>query len=261
MIGILLTVDKRQVSWAMPRGMLPAIVGYGSLAVLMLILYWPNGVQLGLSRYVWQAVIPEVSTNGGFVTPTGLGQAYRFFLHPGFSMIVIGLTISLVFPRIRYAHSQTWKRSLAKSWKMGLPVSVGILFVLGVSAMMDYCGMTQLLAEAFADTTGDLFPIVSPLVGMLGAFTTGSNTSSNVLFAPMQVAIAGLLGISPTLIAAAQTTGGSLGSMIAPAKIAMGCATIQHQEKAGEVLRITLLPGIGLALLIGLLTFVISRLY
>jgi lactate permease len=227
----------------------------------MIVLYWPIGIAPFLGHFTWQAQIPGVITDTGFSTPAGLGQAYRFFLHPGFSMIVIGLVISILFPRVGYAHSHSWGRSLEKTWKMGLPVCLGIGLVLGVSGMMDYCGMTQLLAVAFASLTGNLFPIVSPLVGMVGAFTTGSNTSSNVLFAPMQVVIAGLLAINPNLIAAAQTTGGSLGSMIAPAKIAMGCATIQHQEKAGEVLRMTLLPGAGLALLIGLLTFIVSRIY
>ncbi len=62
---------------------------------------------------------------------------------------------------------------------------------------------------------GVLFPIFSPLVGMLGSFATGSNVNSNVLFGTLQKTVAILVGASPLVMMGAQTTGGSLGSMIA----------------------------------------------
>jgi lactate permease len=103
------------------------------------------------------------------------------------------------------------------------------------------------------------FPLVSPLVGILGAFATGSNNNSNVLFAPLQKSIAALLAIDPRLLLAAQTAGGALGSMIAPAKIAVGCSTVGLKGCEGDVLRRTLFYGLGIGLLLGGLALVFAR--
>jgi lactate permease len=91
---------------------------------------------------------------------------------------------------------------------------------------------------------------------MLGAFMTGSNTNSNVVFAPLQKQAAELLLISVPIILAAQTTGGALGSMLAPAKIIVGCSTAGLAGQEGEVLKKTLLPGLIIAGLVGLLALV-----
>ncbi|MCP4141750.1 MAG: L-lactate permease [Chloroflexi bacterium] len=71
-----------------------------------------------------------------------------------------------------------------------------------------------------------MFPIISPFIGILGAFATGSNNNSNELFASLQESIAVFLKLSPTVMIAAQTASGSLGSMIAPAKIFVGSSTV-----------------------------------
>jgi lactate permease len=94
---------------------------------------------------------------------------------------------------------------------------------------------------------------------MLGAFATGSNNNANVLFAPLQNAVAGLLAIEPAVLLAGQTTGGALGSMIAPAKIAVGCSTVGLKGREGDVLRQTLLYGLGIGLLIGGLAWFFAR--
>jgi lactate permease len=100
---------------------------------------------------------------------------------------------------------------------------------------------------------GSAFPLVSPMVGVLGAFATGSNNNSNVLFAPLQNSVAVLLAIDPRVLLSAQTAGGALGSMIAPAKLAVGCSTVGLKGREGEVLRRTLGYCLGIALLIGVL--------
>jgi lactate permease len=99
---------------------------------------------------------------------------------------------------------------------------------------------------------------VSPLVGVLGAFATGSNNNSNVLFGPLQASVSSLLGIDPRILLAAQTTGGALGSMIAPAKIIVGCSTVGLKGRDGEVLRRTLLYNLGICLLLGLVALLFT---
>lgn len=152
------------------------------------------------------------------------------------------------------------QRALRKTARSAVPATIGIVSMVGLSALMEHTGMTQLLAETTASALDTAFPLFSPLVGMLGAFATGSNNNSNVLFAGLQDHVAALLGIAPSLLVAAQTTGGSLGSMIAPAKIIVGCSTVGLRGRDGEVLRVTLPYGLAIALAIGALTLLLAGL-
>jgi lactate permease len=118
--------------------------------------------------------------------------------------------------------------------------------------------MTLLLAQGLSQVAGSALPVISPFIGILGAFASGSNNNSNVLFGMLQKNSAILLGYLPALIVAAQTVGGSLGSMIAPAKITVGCSTAGIQGKDGEVLRKTLPYGFAIGLLIGIMVIGLS---
>ena len=120
--------------------------------------------------------------------------------------------------------------------------------------------MTYLLAEGLSRLLVGGYPLVSPWVGILGAFATGSNNNSNVLFGSLQKNAAVLLGLNPDLLVAAQTAGGSLGSMLAPAKIIVGCSTVNQGGQEGRVLRQTVPLGLAIGLAVGLLTFILSRL-
>ncbi|PKN95766.1 MAG: L-lactate permease, partial [Chloroflexi bacterium HGW-Chloroflexi-7] len=125
-------------------------------------------------------------------------------------------------------------------------------------AMMEHTGMTMQIAQGLSALMGMIYPLFSPLVGMVGAFATGSNTNSNVLFGAMQKGVAELLAISPLILLAAQTVGGSLGSMIAPAKLAVGTTTTGLKGKEGEILRITLPIGLGMVLIVGVVVLILS---
>ncbi|MCP5086986.1 MAG: L-lactate permease, partial [Rhodobacteraceae bacterium] len=92
------------------------------------------------------------------------------------------------------------------------------------------------LARGLAESVGKAFPLVSPWSGALGAFMTGSNTNSNVVFAALQLRTAELLGYSAAWILAAQTAGGAIGSVIAPTKVVVGASTAGMVDKEGEVI-------------------------
>ena len=124
--------------------------------------------------------------------------------------------------------------------------------------IMDHCQMIYILAEGVSLFFGSLYPLVSPWIGLLGAFMTGSNTNSNVVFGVFQQETAQLAGLSAALILAAQTTGGAIGSMIAPAKILVGCSTVGLSGKEGPVLKATLRYGFTIAGIIGVITFLLS---
>jgi lactate permease len=99
-----------------------------------------------------------------------------------------------------------------------------------------------------------LFPVIAPWIGALGAFMTGSNTNSNVVFALLQLHTAQLLGYSIPIILAGQTAGAGLASVIAPAKIVVGTSTANLAGREGEVMRRMMPYVVLLVLLISLLT-------
>jgi lactate permease len=120
--------------------------------------------------------------------------------------------------------------------------------------------MTYLLAKGISQILGKAYPIFASAVGTLGAFMTGSNTNSNVVFGMLQKQTAELAGLSVAVILGAQTTGGAIGSMLAPAKILVGCSTVGLSAKEGPVLGMTMKYGVIITGLIGLLALVIISL-
>ena len=150
------------------------------------------------------------------------------------------------------------KAILQKTVKSGVPTSLGIVSMVCFAMIMDHCQMIYILAEGTSRVFGSFYPLISPWIGLLGAFMTGSNTNSNVVFGVLQQQTAELAGLSAALILAAQTTGGALGSMIAPAKILVGCSTVGLSGKEGPVLKVTLRYGLLITGIIGVITILAS---
>ncbi len=130
---------------------------------------------------------------------------------------------------------------------------VTIAAVLALAFLMNYAGATVTLGLAFA-ATGMLFPFFSSILGWLGVFLTGSDTSANALFGNLQVVTARHLGLDPILMAASNSSGGVMGKMISLQSIAVAAAAtgMPASEEAG-LFRFTLRHSIVLASLIGLI--------
>jgi lactate permease len=125
--------------------------------------------------------------------------------------------------------------------------------VLGLAYVMNHSGATTTLGLAFA-ATGALFPFASALLGWLGVFLTGSDTSANALFGNLQVVTAHKLGMNPVLMAASNSAGGVMGKMISLTSIAVAaCATNMKREDESLLFRFTLKHSVLLATLIGLI--------
>jgi len=124
--------------------------------------------------------------------------------------------------------------------------------VLAMAFLMNYCGATGTLGLAFS-ATGLLFPFFSALLGWLGVFLTGSDTSANALFGNLQVVTAHHLGLSPSLIAASNSAGGVMGKMISLQTIAVAAAATSMSVKdQARLFRFTLRHSVILASAVGL---------
>jgi lactate permease len=114
-----------------------------------------------------------------------------------------------------------------------------ILTVAGVLALayvMNLSGETITLGKWVAGA-GGVFVIISPILGWLGVAVTGSDTSSNSLFGALQVTAAKQAHLSPTLMAAANSSGGVLGKMISPQNLAIGASAVGLHGQEGKLLR------------------------
>ncbi len=130
--------------------------------------------------------------------------------------------------------------------------TVTVSAMLAMAYLMNYSGATGTLGLAFS-ATGRVFPFFSPIMGWLGVFLTGSDTSSNALFGNLQVVSAGRLGLDPILIAAANSVGGVMGKMISLQTIAVAAAaTGMSVSEQSKLFRFTLKHSILLASLVGL---------
>ncbi len=232
---------------------------YGVLLVLAFGINLIPELNEWLSRVSLSLVLPETVTSLGVVTASGSTRAIEVFSHPGMILLYASIVAYGIYRLAGYYTHGAVRRILQKTGKGALNSSLGILAMVGMAMVMSASGMTQLLAEGLARGVGrSAYAGVAPLIGAVGAFITGSNNNSNVLFAALQMQTAGLLGLSVPWILAAQTAGGSLGSIMAPAKVIVGCSTVGLGNQEGKVMGRVLLYGMVPVVVVAIIAFAVT---
>ena len=114
---------------------------------------------------------------------------------------------------------------------------ITVISLVAMSAIMSHSSMIAVIAKGLVDATGTFYPLVAPLVGAIGTFATGSDTSSNILFGKLQASVADQLGMNKSWLAAANTAGATGGKIISPQSIAIATAACEQQGQEGAFLR------------------------
>jgi lactate permease len=140
---------------------------------------------------------------------------------------------------------------LATLWRVRLSL-LTIAVMLGLGTLTRYSGLDATMGLAFAQT-GALYTVFGTLLGWLGVALTGSDTASNVLFGGLQKITAQQLGLSPMLMAAANSSGGVMGKMIDAQSIVVASTATNWFGQEGVILRYVFFHSIALAVLVGLL--------
>lgn len=122
--------------------------------------------------------------------------------------------------------------TLKNYWKTILT----ICSVMSIAKIMGYSGMISDIASLLVVVAGPFYPLISPLIGALGGFVTGSGTSTNVLFGGLQSQTATSLGLSPAWMSAANVMGAGIGKMISPQGIAIGAGAIGAVGSESKIL-------------------------
>jgi lactate permease len=131
---------------------------------------------------------------------------------------------------------------------------ITIASIVGFAYLANYSGMSATISKALSNT-GKVFPLVAPLLGWLGVFITGSDTSSNALFSTVQAHTATAVGVNPVLTVAANSSGGVAAKMISPQNIAVAAAATKLTNKEGKLFRRVILHSVALVSIICIITY------
>ena len=175
------------------------------------------------------------SVRGAWLIYTGPGAkpfSIAWILTPGTLVMisaVLGGLIQGAGPARLFAIAGATARQLGKT-------AVTIVCIVAMAKVLGYSGMVTSISVALAASTGSFYALVSPLLGMLGTFITGSDTSSNILFGQLQKEVAIKIGGDPVWMAAANTSGACIGKLISPQSMAIAGIATGLTGREGDLL-------------------------
>ncbi len=233
---------------AAPMGLAMSFMPYGILTVTALGTSLIEPIRDALRVFTIGLPFPEVST--GYQIANDAVARYSAMApltNPGASLLLTAIVTWLVF-RAR-GYYKAWQSNghveqpgiIASLFASAVPASVPIIAFLVMARIMDHSGQNQALAYGLAAVApAYVFAFLSNGIGIIGAFTTSSSTSSNTLFSDLQFTLAKLKGLPVETILAAQSAGGAIGNAIGPANIVLGASTAGISGQEGAILRKTL---------------------
>jgi lactate permease len=235
------------------------------IIVCVILLIWGTDWFKGIvnPRFNWSYPVPELHNMINKVAPvvpkpTPEGAVFAF---PYLSLTGTGLLIAAIISGFFMGFSPA--RLIAE---YGRTIKVCAYSLITISAMLAIGTLTRLsgidatLGLAFA-ATGVLYPFFGTLLGWLGVALTGSDTSSNILFGNLQKITSEQLGLSPILMAAANSSGGVMGKMIDAQSIVVASTATNWFGHEGTILRFVFKHSIALACLVGLFVMLQAYVY
>lgn len=165
--------------------------------------------------------------------------------------VLITALITIAINRLKPAEVAALARQTLKTLTYPL---ITIAAVLGYAYIGNFSGMTHTMGLALAQT-GHVFPLFSPVLGWLGVFITGSDTSANAVFGKLQTVSAAKIGVSQVLTIAANSSGGVTGKMISPQSIAVACAAAGMVGKESKLFRFTVVHSLIFLIFLCVLTY------
>jgi len=181
----------------------------------------------------------------------GIAAVFRFnWMSATGTAILIAALISVILTGLSARQTLGILGTTLRSLRFPL---ITIACVLGFAYIGNASGMTTTLGLALASTAA-LFPFFSPVLGWLGVFMTGSDTSANALFGRLQTVSAERLGVNPVLAIASNSSGGVTGKMISPQSIAVACAATGLAGQEALLFRFTVWHSLALVALVGVIS-------
>lgn len=246
---------------ARPMPFILAFMPYLLLIALSALSQIP-AVKEAVSGVQWSLDYPAFVTAQGFAVAAAENYApLRILNHPA-PLIFFSIVVSAGV----YALAGRWRRDAAAeamrlTYAQTLGSTIGVTTMVMMAVVMADTGMTVLLARGIAAASGPLFPVVSPFIGLLGSFMSGSNTNSNVMFGLLQLETARALDIGAVTISSVQSIGASVGSPMAPAKVLVGAAVVGLAGKERDIFRIVIPYILVLVVLVAVEALIVIRVF
>ncbi|MFT4343547.1 MAG: L-lactate permease [Candidatus Woesearchaeota archaeon] len=194
-----------------------------------------------INGWLQSAEIPFINILG-----TGINASLRLMYVPGFVLIVVSVLVMFLYvmkkDQIKHAFSSAGLTVLKASTAMLVAVPMVRIFINSGINDANIAGMPIILAQALAEITGQLWPILAAFLGAFGAFIAGSNTISNMTFALFQFTIGQHIGVNPGFLVALQAVGGAAGNMVSIHNIVAAAATVGLLGKEGFIIRKVAFP-------------------
>lgn len=191
------------------------------------------------------------TTHAIYDGPGGKPLAIAWLLTPG----TLVLIAALIGGRIQGASFGTIVRLSGKTARQMTRSAATIVCIVALAKVLGYSGMIDTIALALTDIAGTFYPLAAPVLGMLGTFITGSDTSSNILFGQLQKQVALTIGASPLWIAAANTSGACIGKIISLQSIAIAGIAADIANREGELLIVCARYALPLIVALGVLVY------
>jgi lactate permease len=185
--------------------------------------------------------------------PTAVTYVFNWLPAAGTLLLIAGL-LSMLVLRVKPGRAVAIYGETLNQLKWA---TLTVAAVLGLAYVMNLSGQTTTIGQWIAGA-GGVLPFLSPIIGWLGVAVTGSDTSSNSLFGVLQVTAAKDAGFDPTLLAAANSSGGVLGKMVSPQNLAIGAAAVGLAGREGEIFRKVIGWSIGLVLIMCVIVYLQS---
>lgn len=214
-----------------------AVMPYLALTILALSAILVEPVRLLLREVCFSLSTSATTTGLGFANPASSAYAPLYPLaHAGAYLGLACLFTAALFRCVGRLSGEDTIIVLRRTTRKALPVSLGIVCLLATANVLGGTGQIHVLAQGTADCLGPAYALLTPFVGMLGSFITGSNVASNILFTEFQLRSADILGFNTALILAGQTVGGAIGCTVSPGNILLGSTAMGIRGEEGKVL-------------------------
>src|SRR5689334_4200864 len=224
--------ERERTGGAPPREVLRAYAPYIIIIAVLGIaqLKWVNNQLDSVTKEFSWPGLHVLNSKGE--APTSLTFKFNWASAAGTLLLLSGVLSMLVLK----LNVRTARRTYVATFVQLKSAIVTVMAVLALAYVMNLSGETITLGT-WAAGAGGFFAFLSPLLGWLGTAVTGSDTSSNSLFGVLQVTAAKNAHLSPTLMAASNSSGGVMAKMISPQNLAIGCAAAGMAGKEGHVFR------------------------
>jgi lactate permease len=235
------------------------------IIVCIVMLIWGNGAfkTWANSIFTWNYPVPELHNLINKVppvaakpTPEGAVFSFTYLSFTGTGMLIAAIISGVLMGFSPFKLIGEYGRTI----KVCAISLITISAMLAIGTLTRLSGVDATLGLAFA-ATGVLYPFFGTLLGWLGVALTGSDTASNVLFGNLQKITSEQLGLSPILMAAANSSGGVMGKMIDAQSIVVASTATNWYGHEGSILRYVFLHSIVLACLVGVLVTLQAYVY